>query len=503
MRFLSCIVVVITFFATIAPASAQDISLAVPITATLNSDTSNSYTFLAREGQLISFVARAVNDVDVMLSVENLNGDIIASNDDYAYPDSRDAIIEAFVAPYTGSYTLIVESYGSTSGDYTLEMLAGYSTLSMQTAFDAEGDWQAVGTDLIDVPTLNVVNGTANLVQSGIDRIGIGVGVSVTSDVYYVRTTLDSITDTAGWRAGIVFGYQDELNFHRAVINYRGAWRMVAVRNGEETVLRDWNVHPAIVPDKRDFTVGVLVNQTSFDVFYDDQYVGTGTDSNFSAGQVGLVAETVSAIGSEVTVRFDDLTITEPTFVDESPIFPTMLVANGTNSTVRELQQRLLIPPVGEMAFTLNESFAQNNQAGVSRFAIGDGRTVTNFVVSARVSWVASQADLNGCGLVVRDDGNENYVLAYVDSEGGYGISERSGATFIQNSFNMRNDLQRPPHNMLLIVRDDVIHYYVNGNHALTLTIGSREGSIGEAVINFDAVNTNCQFNNLWVWTWQ
>ena len=479
---------------------AQELSINNSIQSSLAADEEQRFAFTAREGQLLSFIARS-DDMDSILQIEDLNGNIVLSNDDYDYPDTLDAIIEGFVAPYSGSYTLVVDGYGSSSGNYELTMLNGYSSLVLTDDFDSGDDWQAVSLDPVNVPTFNVVNGTANLFQDGIDIIGMAAGYSIDSPVYFARVAIDSISDNAGWRAGIVFGYQNERNFHRAVVNHRGAWRLVAVRNSEEIVLRDWNVHPAITPDTRSFSLSVLVNGNNFDIFYDDQYIGSGSDTNYSNGQIGIVTESIDAIGSEVTVRFDNLVVTEPTLISGEPIFPDNIVDDGTNATIRELEQRLLIPPGGEMAFTLSESFAQYNRQGINRFEIGNGRRATNFAIGTRVSR-ANTIESNACGIVIRDDGAENYVLAYVDNSGGFGISERSGAEFIQNVYNLRTDNSSPPHDMVLIVRDEMLHYYLNGTHAASLEIGIREGAIAEAVVNFDTVNTNCQFNNLWVWQW-
>lgn len=479
---------------------AQDLSINSTIEASLGVDEEHPYAFIAREGQLLSFTARS-DDLDAMLRIEDLNGNILLSNDDYNFPDSKDAIIEGFVAPYSGSYTLIVDGYGSTSGNYESGMFNGYSNLLIRDDFSNGTNWEAIALDPVNSPVLNVVNGTANLYQAGIDVTGIATGYAIDDPVYFARVSIDSISDTAGWRAGIVFGYQDERNFYRALVNHRGAWRLVAIRNSEEFVLRDWNVHPAIAPDTRSFSLSVLVNGNHFDVFYDEQYIGSGNDLNFRNGQIGLVTESMDAIGSEVTVRFDDLTVTTPTEVNGTPIFPDNIVDNGTNSSIRELEQRLLIPAGGEMAFTLSESFAQYNRQGINRFDIGNGRTATNFAIGTRVSQ-ANTVQSSGCGIVVRDDGAENYVLAYVDNAGGYGISERSGDEFIQNSYNLRSASSNSPHDMVLIVRDGMLHYYLDGIHAASMNIGIREGAIAEAVINFEVVNTNCQFNNLWVWQW-
>lgn len=480
---------------------AQDLALTDTITGALSAGSSETFDFTAREGQMLSFIATAEDDLDPVLSITDLNNNIIIRNDDYNYPDSRDAIIEGFIAPYTGSYSLTLEAYGQSSGDYTLAMFAGYSTVSAESEFDDEGGWAVIGVGLINEPTMNIVNGTANIIQEGIDQAAFAIGMMPESDVYYARTTVDSISNNDGWRVGLVFAYQDEQNYARVLVNYRGAWRITSVQSGVETVLRDWNIHPAIMPGTESFTLGILVNGNSVDVFYDEQFIGR-SDADLTTGQVGLAVETVSSVGSTVTARFDDFLMTEPTLVNDVAIFPTHLVANGMNPTVRELERRLLIPTGGEMAFTLSESFAQNNREGISRFAIGNGRTATNFAIGTQVRWTTSNTALAGCGLVVRDNDAEDYVLAYIDNMDGYGLSERSGDSFIQNTFNSRIDLQQVPYEMVLIVRDEHIHYYLNGEHAASIEAPIRDGSIAEAVVNFEAANTNCQFNNTWVWQW-
>ncbi|GAB5492027.1 MAG: hypothetical protein Phog2KO_22420 [Phototrophicaceae bacterium] len=481
---------------------AQDLDFNISIENDLADGASASYSFIAREGQMLSFIASSEDTLDALLRIEDLNGDILLSADDYNYPDTRDAIIEGFIAPYSGSYTLIVESYAGTNGTYNLTMLSGYSTLISSDSFDSDSDWDVIGIDEENSPDLNIVNGTANLVQTGIDQIGLAVGMMPDNDIYFIRTRIDSIQDNSGWRTGLVFGYQDSQNYSRVLVNYRGAWRLVSVQNGAEVVLRDWNLHPAITPATTTFTLSVLVNGTYFDIFYNDQYIGSGNNPDFEQGQIGFVAETVSALGSEVTVRFDDLSITSPGYVNNLPIFPDNIIASGINNSIRELEQRLLIPVGGEMAFTLSDSFAQSSQEGVNRFPIGSGRTTTNFALGARISWTISNANLNACGFTIRDNEAEDYTLAYVDSDGGYGISERSGAAFIQNAFNIRTDNSSPPYDVILIVNDEQIHYFINGELAISTTVGMRDASIAEAVINFEAVNTSCQFDNLWVWQW-
>ena len=72
--------------------------------------------------------------VEEMLKYTSINNEAFWSNVlsvalvAYFYKGSRqmhDAIIEGFVAPYSGSYTLTVNGYGTTSGTYTLEIIDG------------------------------------------------------------------------------------------------------------------------------------------------------------------------------------------------------------------------------------------------------------------------------------------------------------------------------------------------------------------------------------------
>jgi hypothetical protein len=481
---------------------AQDLTLNTPFQSSLESGMSETLSFIAREGQMLSFVVRGADSFDPILSIEDLNGNTLIRNDDYNYPTSRDALIEAFSAPYTGAYTMTVRGYGNTSGNYELLMLSGYSQIAVREPFDSVGNWSTVGLASELAPQLTIINGMANLLQEGINQESIAIGIQVESEVYYVHARISSVTGARGWQAGLVFRYQDANNYYQVLINQNGAWRMIRVSNGEVTILRNWNVHPAIAQGSDSFDLGVLVNGTGFDVFYDGQYIGTESDSELQGGQVGLAIRTADALGSRVTARYDELLISIPTEINGESVFPTQLIASNMNYTLRELERRLLVPQGGEMAFILPESFAQAINIGVSRFPIGNG-TMQNFVLATNITWAASGADLNACGITVRDQGDSNqYILAYVDSMGGYGLAERDGEQFIQNIFNERIEIQQPPYQMILIVNGNRIHYYLEGEYVASLTTSASEGQIREAIVNFETANTNCQYDDLWVWQW-
>lgn len=485
-----------------SPVQAQDITLNVPLQGSLESGMSDSLNFLAKEGQMLSFIARGDNGLDPIITIEDFNGNELLRNDDYNYPTSQDALVEAFSAPYTGNYTLTISPYGNSSGNYELLMLSGYSEIALHETFDSGGNWSIIDLGS-DIPAqLTIINGNANLIHEGLRQEAIAVGLDTDSDIYYVNARIASISGSRGWQVGLVFNYQDAGNYYQMLINQNGAWRMIKVDNREITILRNWNVHPAITPSDDSFDLGILVNGSGFDVFYDGQYIGSESDTTFQGGQVGLNIVTADALGSRVTARYDELLITRPLDIDGANVFPTQLVASNMNYILRELERRLLIPHGSEMAFILPESFVQNVSMGVSRFPIGNGQSVTNFALSSTITWAASGADLNGCGIAIDIGDSEDYILAYVDSTGGYGLAERQGNKFVQNIFNDNLGLQLPPHEIILIRNGDKVHYFVDDKHAASLTISPSEGKISEAIVNFEAANTNCQYDDLWVTQW-
>lgn len=504
LRFLLCSFVAVSIFSVVrvldVDAQTDEIDLLIPIADTLAVGATDIFTFRAQTGALLSFVAEGRGGFDPIIEIADASGAILLSNDDYAYPDSVDAVIEGFVVPTSGRYEVRVRGYSSVGGDYRLSMLPGYSDTAIADAFDMASDWEAISTDVIDEASLSIADGRANLTQVGFNRTGLAIGVIPDGETYYVHTTVSDIQNVQGWRAGIVLGYLDENNYHRLLVNYRGAWQLTAIRNGEEVTVRDWSIHPQIPPNNTAFTLGVLVNETTFDAFYNGQFIGSAENAGFQGGQVGLIAETVETMQGDVTVQFEDVTITRPMLVDGSPIFPHQIIASSTNATVRELRQRLLVPARGEMRLMLTESFVSNNQVGVTRFAVGE--PATQFAVGTQVWWSTTDAFVTACGLVVRDTNDEEYVLAYADSAGGSGLSERSGADFVQNVFSVQEEAA-PPHNMVVIVRGEQVDYFLNGQHRGRLEIAVREGNVAEASINFQEASTSCQFSDTWIWQWE
>jgi hypothetical protein len=478
-----------------------DITRNEPFVSQITSGDQQRYRFIAQDGEVLSIVARAIDgDVDPVIAILDLNDTRLMDNDDVAYPDHTDAIIEAFTAPYTGAYTLVVSAYGATAGAVEVTLLQGYSETALRDTFEMAGAWALADLDTPNAPQLSHSDGQLTLAQRGIAQPALAIGLQTTSDVYYTSTTITGIDGAQGWRVGLVFAYQDAQNYYQVLVNDQGAWRMSAVIDGESRLLRDWTPHPAIRAGQTAFTLGVLVNGAGFDVFYNNQYIGKERDNALTGGMVGLMINTANAIGSEVSARYDRIVVTRPARIDDDYIFPSQILTSNPNDIMRELEHRLLFPTGGTLIFNIGESFVQNISAGISRFPVGSQRA-TNFVVGADVSWQQTGDTLNGCGLVLRDVGQEDvYLLVYVDSAGGYGISARENDQFVANYFNTQLDLGQPPYRLVVIADAGRVHYYINGQHVHSLAYAVRDGDIGQAIINYQEMSTTCQYNNLWLW---
>jgi hypothetical protein len=486
------------------PVFAQEIRLNTPIEGSINSGESTVFSLIAREGQVLSVYVHSRDNLDPIITILDRDGTPILINDDYQYPDSRDAMIEAFSAPYTGSYTIEITGYGDTAGSFDLLVLPGYSQVAIQDMFEGSTSWRLAMLRAEPLPALDIQQGSLSISQSGVRQIVTAYGPEMANVPYYYGIQVAAIDSADRWETGLVFHYRNENLYYRFLVNSAGAWSLQLVAGGQTQILRDWSTHPAITSGETAFALGVLVNTRSFEFFYNNQFIGSVTDSSLSDGQIGVTATTADSVGSSVAVSFRSLLVTVPVLVNGAPILPDQLVGGSTNYTVRELERRQIIPSGGSMALNVDSSYFQNVSAGVTRYPIGGGIQPANFAISALVSWQQAGNALQGCGLVLRDSGeSENYVLAFVNSNTGYGLSERRGSAFGTSFYHDIIPINPQPYRMLVIASGKTITLYMNDRYAGTISTDLVSGGIAEAVVNFNAVNTVCTFDNLWVWQWE
>jgi hypothetical protein len=486
---------------TISGAQAQDtLTLFTPVTGTLDGGESHSWTFQASDGALLSFYVEATSgDLDPVLTITEAGSGVVLANDDYDYPEATNALLEAVTIPATGTYTATVSAFAETSGAYEFTMLTGFANLAQHETFADTSQWET------DNDALEVIVGDNRLalILTGAQQRGIASPVdSEAWGDFYAYVEIPELTGAQGWQIGLITRWQDADNYYLYALNERGQWRFSVRSGGEERVIRDWSEHPAIVAGQTAFNLGMLANGAGFDFFYNSLPVGRLSDETISEpGPVALMVETTSALDSEVTAQFQNLTITTP-LVDA--LIPQQIISGGSSVMMQELQRRRLMPTSGEMGLVVPESFVTYNRPGVNVLPLGGSQTFTTFALGTTVTWEIATPNLPaGCGLILRSTGETDYLLAYFDQNGGYGLSQRQGDQFEPGIFGEGLAVSGGPQRLLVIATETQLLYYINGRLVGTLDSPVSEGGIGNAAVNFESTTTSCQFSDTWVWTWE
>jgi hypothetical protein len=270
-------------------------------------------------------------------------------------------------------------------------------------------------------------------------------------------------------------------------------------------VLRDWSTHPAL-RGTNEFALGALTRGNLIEIFYDHQVLGSISDSTFDdVGRIGFMARTANAIGSRVTASFDNWLVTTPFIHQGKTIFPEHLLTGEGDFIIRELQRQQIIPADGQMTVSNQEASVRDVSAGVSRVDFRPA-LYKNFVLSGYWSWAMNSDGVGGCGIAFRQsEDTQSYMLAYLDNTGAYGVAHRNPEGFDPGVYGEGLDPEAFSHHVILIVWEEHVYFYVDGqlmpgDYEGLLEESPDEGTIAQAVVNFDAVQTSCTFSNVWLW---
>lgn len=468
---------------------------AVPVEGRITGGGNQQWQFIARDGAMLSFRVQTLDDtLDPIIEIEDNNGNILLHNDDYNYPDSPDALIEGFTAPRIGTYTIVIRGYGNTSGTYRLTMLPGYSHNAYYDDFTSDAGWQAHDDASV------TVNGRLMMMLEGIQKRDYVLADRVTvGDTFYASVEIN-VTGREGWYVGYALQAGDGAQYILQM-NQRGAWQfLIAQDSNDDRIIKDWQIHPAITPERTSFTLSLLGNASGFEIYYDHNYVGVveGDLLQHSDNKLGFFVGTPAIFGSSTLVEYDNLLITAPMQVNGRIVLPDQLLQHRNAATMtRELSHRHLAPLGGSLIFSVEQTSARNVEAGVSRFPLARGSAYADFAFSATIDWQPDSNGESGCGLVLRET-DEAYALVYVDSNGAFGLTQYDGQGFTHNTYRQLNTTV--PYTLLVIALDNTLHFYAQGHYIGTQTAITRNGGVGQAVVNFDAVDTDCQFRDIWLW---
>ncbi len=497
-RIIFCIACLLGSLSTLA---AQDTALRVgsAVDGELAAGETHRYSLTALELSLLSFRVEALSEeLDPLLEIYDHAGKLVVSNDDYDYPAERDAAIQAFVMPITSTYTIAVRAVGESAGAYRLHVLPGYDRLILREAPVDSANWEVVYSDR----AVNVSDSSAfaldlrGLAQSaGL----VGLHLPIANELY-VEVAFGQVSSPAVWQVGLLFRYLSPTKYHRLLLSKRGFWRVDRVDGAEITPLRKWTAHPAIRPGEGDFRLGVLVSGGHVDVVYNGQVVGSAGDhAPERPGSLGVALMTDERIGGAMSFVVAEILVTAPTLVDERLLFPPRLVARGYYAMANTLARQQLVPVGGEIKLAVPESSVVRARAGISRLPIASDFSFAQFAIGASLTLDVRSAQNGGCGLYFHYNDDDNYTLAYVTSHGDYGVSRRTVAGFELGIYGNQGVAAATEHELLVIVGDETIHYFLDERYVGSLDSIPRIGGVGIAAVNYDEVRTGCLFNDLWL----
>lgn len=485
----------------VLPAQAQDaLPLAEPVSGTVVSGSTNTWQFSAQSGAVLSFALTSLSDgFDPAMTLTDSSGREVVSSDDYNYPESLDPLLEAITMPRTDTFTLTVSGVNGTSGDYTLMMLPGYSVPAYSDDF-SDSQWRAINATL----TAQQTDEQLQLSTEGTRPSAAAFDESApTLKDFYAQAQVINVTDPAGWAVGMALRREGQ-SYYLLSINSQGTWRFSLFQNGTETVLRDWTPHPNIVPGANSFSIGVLARGVGFDFFYNTGYIGSASDRTLTAaGEIGVSVGAYSTQPSRSSAVFDDLVVTTPLEVDGAYVIPQEITSGDGRQMVLTLKRNHVVVADGELSLTLPESSVQSARPGVERVMLARGITYTNFALGAIVNLSPAAPGPAGCGLVFRFANETDYTLAYIDQNGGYGVSKRRGDTFSPDLYGQNDQIRAGTHLLVVIADDNTIYYYVDRQLVGTLENTPQAGEIGIAAVNFEPNSTTCQYTNFWLWEWE
>ncbi len=491
-----------------ASAQAATITPLIPFEGTLSvPGETESWSFPGLEGGVVSVLVTTTGTLDPVVELRNSGGQVLASNDDFAYPGRSDSLLQAVTLPRIDTYSVSVYGFGETLGDYSITLIPGYADVVARDDFGSIAGWDATGSETAEVGS---ADGQIVLTLDGIRQFArVDRQSGEPMEDFYAQARVNVQRAPMGWRAGFSLRGTDD-GYYALMISDDGAWRMDYIgADGAARQIRDWTVHPAIRAGATSFTLGVLANGRAFDVYFDGAWVGQAVESQTDApdsGLTGFYGATPDAVGSGLIAGFDDLLVTRPLRVGEIEVMPSSLVPGGQALTVQELERRRVVPAGGQLALTVPESSGRQVEPGVNRVLLGRGATFSDYVLYTTFTLTTAVPDaVVGCGLLFGNLSDTMHAVAFLDRTGGYGISARQGANFAPGLFGENTAFagaQR--HSLILVKRGLRAELFVDRQHVggYDLPAGfEAPAQIGNAVVNYERSDTSCSFGDTWVWT--
>ncbi len=481
--------------------SAQDarLSLGDIVDGRLAPGERHRYSHTALEFTLVSLRVESLDGaLDPVVEIFDSADALINSSDDYDFPATRDAAIQAFVLPKTSNYSIVVSGFADSSGAYRLYFLPGFDRLALHDATMEKTKWQVAYSDtVIDLSESSMY---AVELEGFARSAGVVAEHFPQAQDHYFQATFHEVTSAADWNVGLIYRYVDNQNFHRLLMSKTGFWRLDRIENGESAQLKYWSTHPAIRPGEKDFRLGILASGRHVDVVYNGQVVGSASDgAEPEPGGFGIAMRTDEVTGGLMSFAVLDTLLTLPTRVNDRILIPQRVVQRQNYLMARDLARGQLAPAGRNVSFVQPESSVRHVQPGVTRIGIVSERTYEQFALGASLKLQTVQPGNGGCGIFFHFNDDNHYTLAYVTKDGDFGVSRRTGDIFEPGIYGKRSASESTEHYLLVIATDEALHFFLDEVYAGSMVSQPRTGSVGIAVVNYEEVETTCRFTDLWV----
>ncbi len=228
------------------------------------------------------------------------------------------SVVNALVAPVSGSYTIVLERTSGVGGDYILIVQPGYEYLYAWDDFDTYDPrlslcWEPA-IDLNSIWTLNNGEMVAHVLAPSITSANAPCKVPVFDEVY-IQSDLHIANTPPYYEYGLeVYRSANANEYYAALFTSEGRWSVQYHNKDGWTPIQDWTDSPLIRPASSPVTIGLWAQDGTLSLYYNHQLVGRVTDPlrRAQSGTLALAASSGSDLPATVEVHFDNIVITGP-----------------------------------------------------------------------------------------------------------------------------------------------------------------------------------------------
>jgi hypothetical protein len=485
----------------------NSLSFVKPVTGTL-SDTqpADRWTFSASKGELISARMQITGgDFTPALDLLDSADHVLVSGQNNTF---HNTIIDGFALPEDGTYTLRAgRAESAKTGAYSLLLLPGYSYLLLKDSADeatAFRSWSEAHSSARpeDKKIRLAMALPDNIAWTTETRLG-------TFKDLYMQANVSIAQSSGYWEEGLLVRAvtrADGLNFYLLSVNSDGKWRFGISHPAAYSAIRDWTPMP--IPLTPQAVIGIAARDDQFQFFYNGVLFGSLTDDTLGdPGNFGLAVGTGDASGSFAVAQFDTVIVTLPNAANsDAAIVPAALKnwQRAPELILDELHTARLIPSAGKAAIRLDTAFSRNSLPGGIVFVpLARSAPYTDIVYTSDITWQSSN-DSIACALEFRATDANNFSILYLDRKGGYGIRQIDSGNAITTFYDLSGLIHKDnfaTNRITLLAIGNGLIIYLNGALLANMTVKQATGGVSIAAYNYQPAFTRCDFNNLWLQT--